>query len=1542
MVNSKFRKRWEICVVCVLVLFLIDVPLHIAFNSPKGWFVYSVRLVLDIFLVIDFLFRARYFAYVEMDTVITNSWFIWREYLRHGLVLDAISNIPFAMAADLLPSSTPQWLFLTLQACEWLRFLRMRSLFSTLSNVLKQYHVNNTTYIIVCIVLCVPFTCHIGGCVWYWISKITSSPSHNGHEGNHMTLKECLSWARDFDNCTWLDFDHAHFGHSSDYVRAFYWSVVSLVTVQFGSILPFTDAECVYMFLWLFLSSTANYGALGALANAVTRINWAISAKQLQVAVAHRFMLSERVSRTVRRDVNDYYKHHWTQSTEHQVMSVLKPLPDNLRQEIQTFLHEKSVKHVKIFMHVNADGLRFIYSVMKHQSYKRHEFLVRAGDACDTIYIITRGVVEALLSLDDFQVPVQLHYPGDCIGEAAFIQKRPHDLSFRVVGGSLDVSVLDRHEFMTGAMHFTHLGPEIDAIAAELFQSETKFVEQIERNLRRAHIYRTLNQSPTLYIEPKLDDYLIRPGSMYYRLWELLISAVVTYNLIQISFRIAMLLTPSHDLLLSIWIIDIICDIIFLVDMYIKYNHLIHMDKNGDEVVSVSLIRANYLQGAFKLEALSSLPLYYFGDFRIMTACRLPRLLRCYQLPSLLHTFHMFVQEQTSSAIISEGLEFLKLFIGLVLASHLAATGLYFISYQQYTSMHTSSSNDRGVGVWYKHDFVIEEDPHSLSMVYLRAFYWGLGVLSSFDYMDMEVAMVGETLWFCAVALSGVLFIGVVIGQVTTAIFNANKEIREVEMQVDNFAFYAKMKNLPPYLIRRATLFFQFQLDCNRGMDAHVIFEDLPQSLRLELFHDLYSSMLAKIPIFSSFTKGQLNTIAEKLHTRLYLPGDNIVVEGDMGSSLYFLKQGLGEKYLRSCHLIIAPCYKGAVFGEAGFFLSMRYVYCVRAVKCCEILCLSKADWSEAWSADVRAKLEAKVMRDIQHELSILRRNIHAIKQNFGITRPIPLKLTMMLESSSSAGIPQTTADVSGRNFFEYLKHTAPSKAKVNPLATAPLREFTIWSLGPPPAAVWKPDSLFRQTWDIMMLGVVIYYAFLIPFRASFIFVPTMPPLWLIIWLIWDYFLDILCIVDTILRWQVFYVFVEGEVQTNRAILRRHYQTHGHFYADLLSLLPIEVFVLAFPHRNGWEMISLWRLNRMIRLSHFSHLLSTFQHILNRHHWFHDYKMIFQYIVAYVGPFFLVCHWVGCMWFHVSYTYRHMDSPSWLVTAGYINANETINDGIPIEFSETTQLTSLNLYLASLYYAVSSLTSQSLGDVFSRNPLETWLTIGIMIFSIAFYGLLVGILSEMVEDRLNPRATFEQRMVDISTFFNYRMLPFQFFIQTSRFFRTQWQEQLARTEDEFLGILSTTIREDIAMFVKQNFVKNLSFINHVEEVFVRALVTKLHTEDYIMSDVIFQLGDVGRVLYFINVGHITLVTSKNASKTCNVWDFFGGTSLFTDTGRQATAIANVNCTMFLLYFEDFDRVIQRFPEYYEPCRNEWNVSDAVELDNANRITQVPN
>ncbi|RLO02536.1 hypothetical protein DYB28_014104 [Aphanomyces astaci] len=404
------------------------------------------------------------------------------------------------------------------------------------------------------------------------------------------------------------------------------------------------------------------------------------------------------------------------------------------------------------------------------------------------------------------------------------------------------------------------------------------------------------------------------------------------YNLIQIPFRIALLPAPPDKVMLGFTIVDIACDVIFLVDMYIKYNHLIIIDKNGDEVVSLALIRSNYVHGQpFKIEACASLPLYYVGNYQVMTLCRLPRLLRSSQLSKYLRSFHTFVQEQTASAAVTEGLEFVKLFLTLVLASHLAAMGLFLISHAEHGDQHGDGANDvtDDVPSWYSHDFVIEQFHGSIGATYLRAFYWGLG-LSSFDYMDIHVSKAGETLWFCVVALSGV-----------------------VEMQLQNFAFYAKMKKLPGFMVRRAKLFFQFQLDCNKGMDAHEIFRDLPQCLRLELFKDLYANLLAPIPIFSMLSPAQLNAVAERLHSKLYLPGDDIIMEGDVGNALYIMKQGLGEKHLRTFQLIVAPVYEGSSFGEVAFFLAKRHSHGVRAVKCCEVLCLTKADWTSAWSSEV-------------------------------------------------------------------------------------------------------------------------------------------------------------------------------------------------------------------------------------------------------------------------------------------------------------------------------------------------------------------------------------------------------------------------------------------------------------------------------------------------------------------------------------------------------------------------------------------------------------
>ncbi|RHY28262.1 hypothetical protein DYB32_006804 [Aphanomyces invadans] len=1526
--ESRFRQHWDQCMVIGLIICAVDIPLHICFDSTSSLAAWSRR-----------------FAYFENGTLISDPWFIWQQYKQHGFFLDALSIVPFTIVADSLATfvHADSIFLIVMRLCEWIRLLRIRRLLPTLAAILKHNHVKDTTTIIVNMMICVPFACHVGGCIWYWIAAThhdvhgTSAAEIPADHGS-LSFTTCLEWARNDQNCTWLHYDHDHYGHPSDYVRAFYWSVVSLVTVQFGSVFPFTDAECIYMFLFLYLSIVVNFGAVGALVNAVTRINSATSKKQEQVTMAHRFMTSEGVSYHVRLHISNYYKTHWSQTSEQQALTVLQPLPDNLRQEIQSFLHEASVGYLTLFKVIDAEGLRFIYAIMKHQSYNRHEFVVRNGDACDDIYILTRGVMEGLVGVKDLYVPLQLLQPGSCIGEAAFVLKRPHEVGVRVVSESVDVSVLSRQDFASISHNFAHLWRTVESLARGLEKTQSNTIKTMVHNLQKPNIYRTLNHSPTLYIEPRFDDWLVRPDSTLYRMWELLMAVVIIYNLIQIPFRVALLPVPTDHGMLAFSIVDIVCDAIFLVDMYIKFNHLIIIDKNGDEVASLALIRANYLHGsAFKVEALASLPLYYVGNYQAMTLCRLPRLLRCLQLSSYLRSFHTFVQEQTSSVAVTQGLEFVKLFMTLVFASHLAATGLYLISHAEHGSSHPSPSDlpSHDVPSWYSHDFVIEQAHGSIGAIYLRAFYWGLG-LSSFDYMDMHVSKSGETLWFCAVALTGVVFVGVIIGQVCTAIFNANKEIREVEMQLENFAFYAKMKRLPGFMVRRAKLFFQFQLDCNKGMDAHHIFRDLPQCLRLELFKDLYAKLLTPIPIFSTLNAAQINSIAERLHSKLYLPGDDVIMEGDVGNTLFIMKQGLGEKYIRAAHLIVAPVYEGSSFGEVSFFLATRHTYNVRAVKCSEILCLTKKDWTEAWSHEVSLKFKVKMAVAVQKENQLMEQIMHALKQNFGVTGLAPIKLSSVLGVKKRSTFRTKPPSVENRrdsvpNYFDFIREMSRAGPRKSPHLSqfAPKAPVTIWHAGPPRFKHWMPHSMFRNLWDMVMLAVTIYYITLVPFRACFVEIPESTPYWITMWFASEYALDVVTIADFVLRYQVFYVFAKGDIQTEAFVLRHHYRRHGPFAADLLALFPVEIAVVFLPHSNAWKLVSLCRLNRVARVVHLPHLTHSLKHILSHRKWFVAHRTLFEYIITFVAPFFVVCHWIACLWFYISFSpHADIDTPSWLVSTGYLGANTSIViDDIPLGFSETIKFTSLNVYLASLYYAVSSLSSQSFGDMFSRNATETWLTLGIILFSVTFYGVLVGMLAEMMQDKLHPRASFEQHMVDVSTFFNYRLLPFQFFIQTSRFSRLQWQNHMGRTEDDFLSVLSTTIREDIAMFVKQNVVRNLSFLHTAEEVFVRAFVTKLETEEFIHADVIYQFGDVGRTLFFIDVGSVSLVSATTGVQTRNAHEFFGGVSLFEDVGRTVTAIANVECTMFLLHYDAFEKLVTRFPEYYDRCYTQWSVRD---------------
>jgi len=126
---------------------------------------------------------------------------------------------------------------------------------------------------------------------------------------------------------------------------------------------------------------------------------------------------------------------------------------------------------------------------------------------------------------------------------------------------------------------------------------------------------------------------------------------------------------------------------------------------------------------------------------------------------------------------------------------------------------------------------------------------------------------------------------------------------------------------------------------------------------------------------------------------------------------------------------------------------------------------------------------------------------------------------------------------------------------------------------------------------------------------------------------------------------------------------------------------------------------------------------------------------IVKMITVTISVFFLI-HLVGCMWFLVA-KLDDFGPDTWVVRKNYIDKNAG------------TQ------YLASIYWALQTLTTVGFGDINAVTITEKIITIFWMIFGVGFYSFTIGNLSqiiasidiraEMLNQKLNTLLEFSKR-----------------------------------------------------------------------------------------------------------------------------------------------------------------------------------------------------
>ncbi|TYZ62960.1 hypothetical protein PybrP1_008098 [[Pythium] brassicae (nom. inval.)] len=556
---------------------------------------------------------------------------------------------------------------------------------------------------------------------------------------------------------------------------------------------------------------------------------------------------------------------------------------------------------------------------------------------------------------------------------------------------------------------------------------------------------------------------------------------------------------------------------------------------------------------------------------------------------------------------------------------------------------------------------------------------------------------------------------------------------------------------------------------------------------------------------------------------------------------------------------------------------------------------------------------------------------------------------------------------------------------------------FQIWVQRAPVAAVFQQHSAFRRCWDVVMLAVTLYYIVVIPFRIGFLHAFLSDPAHIVAveaWFLLEYALaDALCVLDMVFQRRYFVFLRHGEVVSDPAELAAHYWAKGSLVVDALSAAPFELLaavgVFALTHPVGsrgaaagghpppslWPTLALFRINRFLRGVHLHALLDKVQRFL-----VYDVKVGAAWsrglqLLRLALDFALGTHWVACFFYGVSFLAFDEQRPSWLTAPGML-----LFAGCD-SLAEVARVPVGVAYLRSLHFSIGAITTVCYGDILPMNAAENVATLVVIFLSVALFSMLSGGFFKLFEHELGKRAQYEERVAQIGRFMVFHQFPARTWKQMQVYFALSWQESKGMHEDEMLRGLTTTARREIALHVHANLIKHVRLFTHTDEHFARVVVAALKHELFVRNDVVIQRGDMGRSLYIIETGLISIcvvrdlydesstvaastaehaeihrssvtewmaqttltlaeakrlaggaaarssrgrkVTQREEKFVKGPFDYFGERSLLFGTPRNATCVALCVCSLFVLTHDRFEEVMAEFPDYRTKCVRIW-------------------
>lgn len=443
-----------------------------------------------------------------------------------------------------------------------------------------------------------------------------------------------------------------------------------------------------------------------------------------------------------------------------------------------------------------------------------------------------------------------------------------------------------------------------------------------------------------------------------------------------------------------------------------------------------------------------------------------------------------------------------------------------------------------------------------------------------------------------------------------------------------------------------------------------------------------------------------------------------------------------------------------------------------------------------------------------------------------------------------------------------------------------------------------SPSSVFCSIWSLVVGSMLLYTITLMPYRIGFL-----DPVYFDAATIFDIIVDFVFICDSILNCFITYKTEGDFYETSLRKVIANYAKNWLFF-DLLSCVPVSLIEVYEGQQtsarttNSLAKIArlprLYKILRVIRISKISSLFkqnpiySMLTDFLDVH------VIIFKFI-----KFFLMCilciHNLACLW-HMTAKFDNFNYDTWVMRLGFADKPNH------------------QRYLASFYWATTTLATVGYGDICARTNLEMVFSILTMGVGVGFYSMIISSVTNLISFIDIKEAKTSAKLAQVEEFAEEVGLSQATKHRIRKIIR-QNAENLTIDQQALFRHMPKSLKFEVAMSMYEGIAHMMPMLKNKDQSFVTSLISRLKPLNVSDEEVLYSVGSIAEEVYFVQKGRLELILPECEDYVYNSYlkgSYYGEIELFHNLVRVDSLRATVNSRLLILKAFDFQGLCRDF------------------------------